>query len=238
MSTSDKPLDLFQQAQTLRERAQKLRVSNGASPAADRLDAIAQKLEDGGINNAISADLESHKTRNAQWLDQMKRHGDWYLENDKAVLNLSQAAVRTLVLVNAGAAIALLSFVANIWQKGTDVSPFVGGLAWFCLGVGAATLTAALSYFTQLLYGSRDDKELSLAKLLHKTTVVIGFASLIIFAVGCFESYKSFNAKPVQGVSQNDTFKKNYPPPVAPPPQPSAPAIPIPQTPQPAAPKK
>jgi len=233
ISASDKPLDLFQQAHVLREKAQKLRAENEQSREASGLDDIAHKLEEGGLSNAIAADLESQKTRNAQWLDQMKRHGDWYLENDKAVLNLSQAAVRTLVLVNAGAAIALLSFVANIWQKGTDVTPFIGGLAWFCCGVGTATLTAALSYITQLLYGSRDGKDLSLAKALHKTTVIIGFVSLFIFAAGCFVSYESFNTKPVPDISQSNTFQKNYPPPVAPPPQPSAPTIPIPQTPQP-----
>lgn len=58
-------------------------------------------------------------------------------------------AIKTLLTLNGGAAIALLAFL-----KGSDLVPAGGALAAFAIGALFAALAFGGAYFTQFAYGS------------------------------------------------------------------------------------
>ncbi|WP_425081293.1 hypothetical protein [Ruegeria arenilitoris] len=78
-----------------------------------------------------------------------------------AVIESGIVTVRTLVLVNGGAVIAMLAFLANVVPKGdpNDFDGVLGSLSLFAFGVFAATMTAAFTYLTNLF------NEIFLAKI-------------------------------------------------------------------------
>jgi hypothetical protein len=116
------------------------------------------------------------------------------------------ATLRTLVLINGGAAIAILTFVGGIASKPDhNLAQLVGvakGLRWFAWGVIAAALASGISYLTNFFYGSsgnsmtRDWQHPYLlmtpwakayflsAKALHVVALLLAAASLALFAVG------------------------------------------------------
>ena len=130
-------------ASQLRGQAALLRAQDPA--AAAQLDAKAEKLEQGAIDNAIEADRERQRTRYQKWLDDWRDNNEWYRENDGSTIALSQAAQRNLILINAGSAVALLAFMGNLLTKEVKVAPFVPAMAWFAAGVVLGALTSGLA---------------------------------------------------------------------------------------------
>ena len=226
---------LFQASAQLRKQAAALREHD--PNAAARLEARAEALDDGAIQNAIAASLEAFKTQNAKWLDEWRYNREWYRENDRSVIAFSQAAQRNLILVNAGAAVALLTFMGNLLAKGSDVSAFIAALTWFCTGVAAGTFTSVLAYITQLLYGSEDPKRVWWGKISHSGAIVVGMSTLLLFIGGCITSYEGFRStngstNERQTMTPKDTpSKKNVPPPRQPPATPPSPPPAVPSNP-------
>jgi hypothetical protein len=68
----------------------------------------------------------------------------------------AQAAIRILLTINGGAAVALLAFVAGLASKADrtlqQLDPIVAQLKWFILGVISSGIAAALAYVTSYLY--------------------------------------------------------------------------------------
>jgi hypothetical protein len=66
------------------------------------------------------------------------------------------------VLINGGAAIAILTFLGNVWAKDPITHKAAGALAWplelFLIGVGLGAVTAALAYVSQSCFGRRWNK--------------------------------------------------------------------------------
>lgn len=211
-------------ANEMRAQAARMLAVDPVSAEAARIEADAEELRKGAIQNAIAVDLEHQKARFLKWLDEWRHHREWYRENDKAVIALSQTAQRNLILINAGAAIALLTFIGNLLVKGSDTERFVPAIAWFAAGVSLGTVTTVLSYATQLIYGHDEGKYVNVGKWFHGAAVLVGVAALGTFIGGCVVTYQAFVHE--SAISQQE---KNLPPPRKPPanpPQPSAPVAP------------
>lgn len=67
---------------------------------------------------------------------------------DASAIAFGQIAVRTLVLVNGGAVVAMLAFLAGVvGSKHTSAfDPVIGSLSFFAFGVFLGVLTAGLAY--------------------------------------------------------------------------------------------
>jgi len=73
---------------------------------------------------------------------------------NEATIKAGEAAIKTLMLVNGGAAVSALAFIGGLVGQGrvtvkqmTDVS---SSLLWFAAGVALAALALGFSYFTNL----------------------------------------------------------------------------------------
>ena len=88
-----------------------------------------------------------------------------YMElTDEAVIKGGEVAVRTAMLINGGAAVAVLAFVgALVREDGVSVKQIAGissSLLWFGGGVAAAAWALALSYFTNYCHGRLENSKL------------------------------------------------------------------------------
>jgi hypothetical protein len=75
---------------------------------------------------------------------------DWSLESFKALIQFALAAIRGVVLINGGAAVAILAFLGNIWSKDpashAAAIALAGPLKLFLSGVGMGVASAGAAY--------------------------------------------------------------------------------------------
>ena len=95
-------------------------------------------------------------------------------------------AIKTLLLLNGGTAVALLAFLGN-W-KGTPRSSIASALV--CFGVGALSAAIAFigAYETQLQYGKRNQ---CMATIHHVATRLAVSVSSIAFCVGLYFAWRN-----------------------------------------------
>ncbi|MGB8275295.1 MAG: hypothetical protein WCF16_08530, partial [Alphaproteobacteria bacterium] len=77
---------------------------------------------------------------------------DRYIHSDRAAVDIGLVALRTAILINAGAVVALLAFVAQIWQRnGTQqiLSQVLSGMRPFLYGLVSAGLAGGIAYIYQ-----------------------------------------------------------------------------------------
>jgi hypothetical protein len=124
---------------------------------------------------------------------------DYQTYVDQAAIKAGEFALRMSLLINGGAAIALLTFIGNL---GKDKKLFADTLVWFASGVALAVSALALSYFTNLftagMAGSRlrtwqhpyiqpgptTSRYTILRWVFHVAAILFGLASLAAFVCG------------------------------------------------------
>jgi len=127
------------------------------------------------------------------------------LESDKAALAIGLVALRTAVLINAGAVVALLAFVGQLWRDGGDtLAGVLAGMLPFVYGLVAAGAAAGVAYFYQsfmtvleqraLAEVSQDAQDLkplkwfpALAKWSGRIMMFAGLASYALFIWGALD---------------------------------------------------
>jgi hypothetical protein len=191
--------------------------------------AVAPKVADGdgrghetGRAGPVSNDDKSTPATEPfeyrKWVHELKRQDahrahdqitNAALAIDKSGVDVSNLVLRTCVLINGGAAIALLAFVGNLVSKNTvelvkaaQLSAVADSLTLFALGVAFATLGMGAAYFTHYATvevlnsyehhmeepfvrdgpGTKGRKRSKL--LTHTVAVVLAVASLISFLCG------------------------------------------------------
>lgn len=72
------------------------------------------------------------------------------LESDRAALELGLLALKTAILMNAGAVVALLAFVGQLWGREQDVlAAVLRGSVPFVAGLIAGGVAVGIAYFYQ-----------------------------------------------------------------------------------------
>jgi hypothetical protein len=132
---------------------------------------------------------------------------------NEAVIKAGEVAIRTVMLVNGGAAVAVLAFIgALVRQDGVTVKQIAGvsgGLLWFAGGVAVAVWALALSYFANFCYvrsesskiftfdhpyiidGANTRRWLYWGSAFHLGAIVWGILSLIAFVVGMIDVHNA-----------------------------------------------
>jgi cytochrome b subunit of formate dehydrogenase len=119
---------------------------------------------------------------------------------NKASIAAGQFALRMALLINGGAAIALLTFVGTLPKEQKRL--FADTLVWFASGVVLAVAALALAYFTNYFMaeiarsrlqtwdypyvrpGPATPRYTILNRIFHVGTVLVGLASLATFVCG------------------------------------------------------
>ena len=96
-------------------------------------------------------ELERHRANFELYAAQVSAHGndvEAQRANMEAVIKFAEIAIRSLLLLNGAAAIAILSFASNAAGRGFPV-PFRSAVLVLGWGAALSVLTAGLSYVSQ-----------------------------------------------------------------------------------------
>ncbi len=98
--------------------------------------------------------------------------------------------VRSLLLINGGAIVALLAFLQAIWTSAEQLIPWiVSGLIPLALGVATVAAIPLLRAETVLFWtdaGGRGERMMRLYRWLAVSSVVLFLAGVVILIVGVF----------------------------------------------------
>jgi hypothetical protein len=135
------------------------------------------------------------------------RSYEFELKINEAAINNGNIALRTALLINGGAAIAVMTFLGNLYSNektasGRDFGPLISSIEWFGWGVALAGLAIALAYFTNtyiaasanetnktwqhpfVVPNDKSKRYACLADGCRIAAVVSGCSSLFLFVVG------------------------------------------------------
>ena len=158
------------------------------------LDALKKDVEGAEEANKqkFEADVAVFRAEHERNLAQYEAQQLHAVEMFRSVIAYGQAALKSAMLINGGAAAALLAFIGNIWAKGVApdaVSSLTSSIAFFAFGVLVAAVGTAGSYFTQYCYSEGFQRS---AIVFHTLTVLVVLAAFALFGFGAWESYQAF----------------------------------------------
>ncbi len=127
------------------------------------------------------------------WFPSQMDSGNWAVESTKATIQFAVEAIRAVILVNGGAAVAILAFLGNAASKSSsiqlDVVPISAALGHFAFGLAGGVACAAFSYLAQLCYLQNWDRS---GRALHATAIISCLAGLVLFLVGVLTASAGF----------------------------------------------
>ena len=134
------------------------------------------------------------------------------LRINEAAINNSNLALRALLIINGGAAIALLAFIGNlvpvapsVYANLPKVIPSITSLMWFALGVAVTVFGMAFAYFTNYFYTGASAKRtrsyehpyiqetqishkwVKLGLTFHSLAVIFALIAIVSFMLGVYE---------------------------------------------------
>lgn len=116
------------------------------------------------------------------------------LEVFRAVFVYGQAALKTTILINGGAAIAVMAFLARyigVENQVANMQFFLYALLVFGFGVLLGAVTTGFTYLTQSFFAHRKDK---LGFSFQVLSLILGLLSLSAFGLGVWFSYQGFGS--------------------------------------------
>ncbi|MDZ7754658.1 MAG: hypothetical protein U5S82_24145 [Gammaproteobacteria bacterium] len=132
----------------------------------------------------------------AQWqssLEERKAIQASNLEMFRSVITAGQNALRTALLMNGGAIVALLAFLGKLTTENPGkLSAFSGSLMIFTVGVFLAGLTSGFTYLSQWFYASDKPWSRKTGWVLNIACIILGLAAYGTFIWGAVDAYIGF----------------------------------------------
>jgi hypothetical protein len=153
-------------------------------------EALRQYLD--ALEKDAGTSSEIRKLQHESHLAEYKASRDHAIAMFNSVIGFAQAALKTSLLINGAAAIALLTFIGNIWTK--TQTPEVAyslssALVLFCVGALGAAVSTVTTYVTQYCYERPYQRT---AITFHIVTLILVTSSYVLFGFGVFKSYAAF----------------------------------------------
>jgi len=140
-----------------------------------------------------SAHLEQYKAELNLWVGNHQHAQAWQLESFRAVIMQGQNALKSLILINGGAAVALLAFLGHLMGTGTveraALAPLAEALFIFVMGVLFGSVAAATTYFSQAFFTVQKKWHIRIAYTFQAVTVVLGILGFVWFLRGAYAAY-------------------------------------------------
>jgi hypothetical protein len=119
-----------------------------------------------------------------------------HLEQFKSLMQVSVLALRSAMIINGGAALALLTFLGNL-KENTGMLQFICALKFYIVGVALAALATGISYLAQYRYLQelKNDSANDKGQYITYITIALVFISYAAFIVGGIEASSGFNER-------------------------------------------
>lgn len=147
----------------------------------------------GGEPSAV--DVEKYKADLQVAINQGAQQHEHNIEMFKSVMMAGQSAIKSSLLLNGGASIALLAFIAHLAdQQSQKIPEFAACLLWFTFGALAIVVTSGFTYLSQWLYADRRTWPVRFGFGLNIACILLGISSYVLFVIGLFSAYGVFNS--------------------------------------------
>jgi hypothetical protein len=136
-------------------------------------------------------ELAKFKATNDRNIANANNHTTHSIEMFKSVITAGQSALRASMVVNGGAAAALLAFTGKIWETSTTelvANSLTTSIFLFCLGVLCAAFATGTTYLSQFSFSSG---WLKLGHSVNVLSICTILSSYIFFGVGAFKAANS-----------------------------------------------
>ena len=155
----------------------------------DSEDNIAAQREMNRAHYQAKCDLRlaHYQARNQSRIENFKEHFG-------AVTAFGQNAIKIALLINGGAAVAILTKLGA--TSSLPGAAFKSSLSLFAFGVLAAAVASGGAYWTQYSYAKRVRRK---AFWLHATTILLVVISYLLFAIASWGAADLFNAPQSKG---------------------------------------
>ena len=146
------------------------------------------------LDNVISSPgVEPSQVEVANYKARLQNLNESRLEMFRSVITAGQGAIRSSLLLNGGAAVALLAFMGHLAQHDSEkVTSFAICLVAFAFGSLAIVMTSGLTYLSQWFYASDSSSAQKCGRCLNVSSIILGVISYGLFAWGIFEVYCEF----------------------------------------------
>lgn len=126
------------------------------------------------------------------------------VEGYKASIQSGQAALKSVILINGVASVAILAFIGNLAtsEKSKALIPILScSLAYFVFGTLVAAMASGGAYLSQAYYSQANQEEENAeamerwekrGKVFQYTTIIFVIVSYILFGLGALLTYKTF----------------------------------------------
>ncbi len=109
------------------------------------------------------------------------------------IIAYGNLALKSVILVNGAAAVALLAFLGHIWGTNDatlNVAVKAGeSLGWFVAGTCVGVAAAGMAYVAQVVFLEVGQRPGNIARVF---VVALGIVGLVDFAIGASEAVKAF----------------------------------------------
>lgn len=155
----------------------------------------AESPEDVAVGEAA---LEGYKAQLAANIEHHRNLNEINLEMLRGTIATGQSAIKSSLLINGGAAVAVLAFLGNAWSKELPRHVLLGasyGLSLFVWGVLAAATAAGFTYVSQAGFGDEFGKHTQLIGVYGRTLAMLLVAtSYVLFACAAWQTYQSLGS--------------------------------------------
>jgi hypothetical protein len=130
-----------------------------------------------------------------------------FKQHNDAAIKSGESAIKTVVLANGGAVVAVLAFLGNLTGKAPagQISSVAGSLTYFAWGVAAGLIAMFAAYLTNLHYANREQSYLRtdvhpyiqqgpatlgyvrLSTTAHYAAILAGAISVALFVYGIYD---------------------------------------------------
>lgn len=179
-------------ARMIRER---LRASEATGQTSIEIADLLKELErlerdaDEQGRSVLEADLDAFRRDNEAYLAEfgayLSARNDSAIKMFDSVILAGQNAIRILMTINGGAAIAVLAFMSHLAVNDAGTVPhFVPALSFFTYGILAIGISAGATYLAQLFFSGEGKFVIGVGYAFQVVAILGGLASVFMFGVG------------------------------------------------------
>jgi len=142
---------------------------------------------------AGEAAMEAYRADLSAWVSSRQQYHEHNLEMLRSTISTGQSALKSALLINGGAAVALLAFIGSIWTSNNAAKalPEISlALLLYVSGVLSAAIAAGFTYFSQAGFGHEFGKNSRPVGHVGRWLAVLGvFASYVLFGYGSWLAF-------------------------------------------------
>lgn len=186
--------------QALKSSIASTRSAGVQSVSLDDLETYASLLEETASKTpddvaAGAAAMEAYKADLNSWISSRQQSHEFNLEMLRATIATGQAALKSALLINGGASVAMLAFIGNVWEKSSSQSLLKilpVSLAFYVFGVLVAAVASGFTYISQAGYGEEFGKASQPIGMMGHILAVLSV--LISYSFFGWESWLAYTA--------------------------------------------